>query len=73
MIGGIGSTDHVSFTRVGVPAFTAIKDYVDYDTRTHHTNADFYERVPESDLKQSAIVMAIFAWQAANRDARFPR
>ena len=73
VIEGIGSTDHVSFTRIGVPAFTAIKDYTDYDTRTHHTNADFYERVAEPDLKQSAIVMAAFAWQAAMRDARFPR
>lgn len=73
VIEGIGSTDHVSFTRAGVPAFTAIKDYTEYDTRTHHTNADFYERVSEPDLKQSAIVMAVFAWQAAMRDARFPR
>jgi hypothetical protein len=73
VIAGIGSTDHVSFTRSGVPGFTAIKDYTHYDTRTHHTNADFYERVSEADLKQSAIVMAVFAWQAAMREKPFPR
>lgn len=72
VIDGIGSTDHLSFTRVGLPGFTAIKDYVDYDVRTHHTNVDFYERVKEEDLKQSAIVMAVFAWQAANRAEKLP-
>lgn len=69
----IGSTDHVSFAAVGIPAFTTLKDYRDYDVRTHHTNADFYERVSEKDLKQSALVMAVFAWHAAMRDQKFPR
>jgi hypothetical protein len=27
----------------------------------------------EDDLKQSAIVMATFAWQAAMRDTKIPR
>jgi hypothetical protein len=69
----IGSTDHLSFTAVGIPGFTTLKDYRDYDVRTHHTNADFYERVSEKDLQQSAIVFAFFAWQAANRDGKIPR
>jgi len=69
----IGSTDHLSFTAVGIPGFTTLKDYRDYDVRTHHTNADFYERVSEKDLRQSAIVMAVFAWHAAMRDGKFPR
>jgi len=69
----IGSTDHLSFTRVGIPAFTTIQDYRNYDTREHHTNADFPERVSEADLKQQAIVMAAFAWQAAMRDQKIPR
>lgn len=45
----------------------------DYDVRTHHTNVDLYERVREQDLKQNAIVMAWFAWQAANTAERIPR
>jgi hypothetical protein len=69
----IGATDHLSFTAVGIPGFTTLKDYRDYDVRTHHTNADFYERVSEKDLQQSAIVMAVFAWQAAIRDGKIPR
>jgi len=73
VIQGIPSTDHLSFTRVGIPAFTAIKDYRNYDTRTHHTNADHFERVEEADLIQSAVVLAVFAWHAAMRDERIPR
>jgi carboxypeptidase Q len=69
----IGNTDHLSFTAVGIPGFTTLKDYRDYDVRTHHTNADFYERVSEKDLQQSAMIFAIFAWQAATREGKFPR
>lgn len=72
VIDRIGSTDHLSFTRAGMPGFTTVKDYVDYDVRTHHTNTDFYERVSEDDLKQSAVVLASFLYHAAMRDARLP-
>jgi hypothetical protein len=68
----IGSTDHVSFIRGGVVGFNAVQDYVDYDIRTHHTNMDTYERVKEQDLKQSAIVLASFAYHAAMRAERLP-
>ena len=69
----IGNTDHLSFTAVGIPGFTTLKDYRDYDVRTHHTNVDFYERVNEKELQQSAIVFGFFAWQAAMRDGKIPR
>jgi len=68
----IGSTDHVPFNQAGVPGFNAIQDYRDYDVRTHHTNMDFYERVAEDDLKQAAIVLAVFAYQAAMREGDIP-
>jgi hypothetical protein len=61
------------FDGVGIPAFTTIMDYTNYDGRTRHTNADFYEAVSEQDLQQSAMVMAIFAYQAAMRDQIIPR
>jgi hypothetical protein len=73
VIPGITNTDHLSFTKLGLPGFTTIKDYADYDVRTHHTNVDFYERVSEADLKQSAIVMAVFAYHAAMRNEKIPR
>jgi hypothetical protein len=73
VIAPIGSTDHLSFTTYGIPGFTAIKDYKHYDVYSRHSNTDFYERVREADLKQSAIVMAVFAYHAAMRDQKIPR
>ena len=73
VIDGIGSTDHVPFDELGLPAFTAIKDFEAYDERTRHTNADYPERMSEDELKQQAIVLAHFAWQAAMRVERIPR
>jgi hypothetical protein len=73
IIEGIGSTDHVPFNEAGLPGFNVIKDFDAYDERTRHTNADFPERVTDDELKQSAIVLATFAWQAAMRDDPIPR
>jgi len=73
IIDGIGSTDHVPFDQIGLPAFNVIKDFDAYDERTRHTNADFPERMSEDELIQSAIVMAHFAWQAAMLDGTIPR
>jgi carboxypeptidase Q len=73
VIEGIGSTDHVPFNEVGLPGFNVIKDFKAYDERTRHTNADYPERMSENDLKQSAIVLATFAWQAAMLDEKIPR
>lgn len=69
----IGNTDHLSFTRAGLPGFNPVQDYTDYDVRTHHTNVDTFERVREQDLKQGAIILASFAYHAATIDQKFPR
>ena len=69
----VGSTDHVSFNTAGVPGFNPIQDYVGYDVRTHHTNMDTVERLKQDDIKQAAIVMATFAYQAAMSDQKIPR
>ena len=61
------------FDAAGIPAFTTIMDYTNYDARTRHTNVDFYESTSERDLQQSAIVMAVFAYQCAMRDKPMPR
>lgn len=68
----VGSTDHLSFIDAGVPGFNPIQDYVNYDIRTHHTNMDTVERLDEKDIQQAAIVMATFAYQAANADRKIP-
>jgi len=68
-----GGTDHQSFDGVGLPGFQFIQDPLEYDARTHHYNMDTYERISEPDMKQAATILAFFAYQAATRDAKFPR
>ena len=69
----VGSTDHLSFIDAGVSGFNPIQDYGNYDIRTHHTNMDTVDRVNVDDIRQAAIVMATFAYQAANLDRKLPR
>ena len=69
----IGNTDHLSFTRIGVPGFNPIQDYVGYDVREHHTNMDTFERVSIDDLKQNAVILASFLYHAAMRNEVIPR
>jgi carboxypeptidase Q len=73
VIEGINATDHVPFDEVGLPAFTVIKDFRNYDVRTRHTNADLADAVNIEDLKQSATVLAVVGWHAAMRNERIPR
>lgn len=67
-----GGTDHLSFDAVGIPGFQFIQDPIEYETRTHHTTMDLFDRAPEEDLKQAAILMAAFAYDAAMRDEKLP-
>src|SRR3989454_282237 len=68
-----GGTDHLSFDAVGIPGFQFIQDPVEYETRTHHSNMDVYDRLQPDDLKQMAVIVASFVYQAAMRDQMFPR
>jgi carboxypeptidase Q len=68
-----GGTDHLSFDAVGIPGFQFIQDPMDYETRTHHSNMDTFERLQAADLKQAATVEAIFVYNAAMRDQMLPR
>lgn len=68
-----GGTDHLSFDAVGIPGFQFIQDDLDYESRTHHSNEDTYERLQAADLKQIATVEAIFVYDAAQRDQMLPR
>jgi len=68
-----GSTDHISFDAVGIPAFQFIQDPMDYGTITHHSNQDVYEHIRAEDLKQAAVIIASFVYNAAMRDEMIPR
>lgn len=69
----VRSTDHVSFDNVGLPAFQFMVDRLEYNSRTHHSNMDTVDRVQRDDMVQHATVIAVFAWNAANRDEKLPR
>ncbi len=68
-----GSTDHVPFDQIGLPAFQFIQDEIEYSSMTHHSTMDVYDRVIEKDVQQSSVIMAIFAYNAAMRDEKLPR
>jgi hypothetical protein len=66
-------TDHLAFDAVGLPGFQFIQDEVEYDTRTHHSNMDVYERIQASDMMNNAVIVASFAYHAAMREEKLPR
>ena len=72
-----GGTDHQSFDSVGLPGFQFIQDPIEYSNGsffgTHHTDMDVYDRLQREDLMQAAVVIATFAYAAANRDELLPR
>ena len=68
-----GGTDHLSFDAVGLPGFQFIQDPVEYETRTHHSNMDAYDRAQPGDLMQAVAVVASFVYHAANREEKLPR
>ncbi len=68
-----GGTDHQSFDRVGLPGFQFIQDPMDYNSRTHHSNMDVYDRIQPADLEQMAVVEASFVYNAATRPDKLPR
>jgi hypothetical protein len=68
-----GGTDHLAFDAVGLPGFQFIQDAVEYETRTHHSNMDVYERIQPKDMMYNAVIVAAFVYETANRDALMPR
>ncbi len=68
-----GGTDHLSFDAVGIPGFQFLQDPIEYETRTHHSNMDVYDRLQPEDLKQISVIVASFVYDAAMRDQMLPR
>jgi Zn-dependent M28 family amino/carboxypeptidase len=71
--GNTGGTDHQSFDAVGLPGFQFIQDPIEYNSRTHHSSQDVYERVQPVDMRHNAVAVATFVYLTANRDALIPR
>ena len=69
----VGGTDSTSFNNAGLPGIGFAQDSIEYNSHTHHTNLDTYERVIEDDVKDSAVVVATLLYQLAMRDEMLPR
>ena len=69
----VAQTDHGSFEDAGIPGFQFIQERLEYNSRTHHSNMDTFDRVQKDDVIQQGAVAAVFAWSAANTTERLPR
>src|SRR5689334_4485425 len=69
----VGGTDSTAFNNAGLAGIGFSQDPVEYNTHTHHTNLDTYERIVEDDVKASAIEIAATLYQLAMRDEMLPR
>ncbi len=68
---GVGSTDHIAFDDVGLPAFQFLQAIV--GGTGGHTNLDFFDTLPLDDLRKNAVIMAVFVYHAAMADDVLPR
>jgi hypothetical protein len=69
----VGGTDSTSFNNAGLPGIGMSQDPIEYNTMTHHTNLDTYERIVPDDVKKDAAIVAAQIWHLANRDEMLPR
>ncbi|MNY43064.1 hypothetical protein D3C86_1779970 [compost metagenome] len=46
---------------------------MDYNTRTHHSNQDTFDRLAEEDLKRAATIVASFVYNTSERNEQIPR
>jgi carboxypeptidase Q len=68
-----GGTDSTSFNNAGLPGVGYSQDPFDYNTYTHHTSFDTYERIYEPDMREAAVEEALTLFYLANTDGMVPR
>jgi carboxypeptidase Q len=68
-----GGTDSTSFNNAGLPGVGFSQDPIEYNSLTHHTNLDTYERIIPDDVKKAAAVVAAAVWHVANSNQMVPR
>jgi carboxypeptidase Q len=69
----VGGTDSTAFSNAGLPGIGFQQDPIEYNTHTHHTNLDTYERVIEEDVKKAAVIVASTIYHLAVRDEMLAR
>jgi carboxypeptidase Q len=68
-----GGTDSTSFNNAGLPGIGLNQDGFDYNSFTHHTNYDTYERIYENDVREGAVEIASAVYAMAMADEMVPR
>jgi hypothetical protein len=68
-----GGTDSTSFNNAGLPGIGLNQDPFDYNTFTHHTSYDTYERIYEPDVREAAVEEALAAYALAMAPEMLPR
>jgi carboxypeptidase Q len=68
-----GGTDSTSYNNAGLPGIGMSQDPIEYNSMTHHTNLDTYERIIPDDVKKASAEIAAAVWHVANRDQMVPR
>src|ERR1039458_9794127 len=66
-------TDSKSFKHAATSGVGFAQDPIEYNTLTHHTNLDTYERIVPDDVHKAAAIVAAAVWHMANRDEMVPR
>jgi carboxypeptidase Q len=69
----LGGTDSTSFSNAGLPGIGFQQDPIEYNSHTHHTNLDTYERVIEADVRKAAVIVASAIYHLSMRDELLPR
>jgi hypothetical protein len=68
-----GGTDSTSFANAGLPGIGMQQDPIEYNTMTHHTNLDTYERIIPEDVTRAATIISASVWHVANLDQMIAR
>jgi hypothetical protein len=68
-----GGTDSGAFNIAGLPGINTMQDPIEYETTTHHTNLDTYERIVWDDVRKAAVITASAAYHLATREEGLPR
>jgi hypothetical protein len=69
----LGGTDSTTFNNAGLPGVNLSQDQFDYNSETHHTNLDTYERIYEEDVREGAVEIASAVYAMAMADEMVPR
>ncbi|HET9943472.1 MAG TPA: M20/M25/M40 family metallo-hydrolase, partial [Terriglobia bacterium] len=69
----VPGSDHLTFDNIGLPGFQFLQDPIEYDTVTHHSNKDTFDRLQKDDLMKNAAIVASWVYLAANRAEMLPR